>query len=61
MAETLNDGDVGTAYAKWLASMDTSPGKVEEARDRLVTHYTFGPGHRDFCTLLSMFLRRVAP
>lgn len=59
MAETLNAGDLTTAYAKWLASMDSAPDKVIEARDRLVTHYTATT--RDFTTLLSMFLRRVAP
>ena len=58
MAETLNSGDLTTAYAKWLASMDSSPDKVVEARDRLVTHYTAQT--RDFTYLLSRFLRRVA-
>lgn len=61
MAETLASGDLTTAYAQWLASMDAAPDKPVEARDRLVTHYTFTPTHRDFTTLLSMFLRRIAP
>jgi hypothetical protein len=59
MPETLNSGDVGTAYAKWLASVAPLPDKPSEGRDKLVTHYTATT--RDFCTLLSMFLRRVAP
>ena len=59
MPETLNSGDLTTAYAKWLATVAPSPDKPSEARDKLVTHYTATT--RDLTTLLSMFLRRVAP
>jgi hypothetical protein len=59
MAETLASGDVGTAYAKWLATVPPSPDKPSEGRDLLVAHYSSTT--RDWTTLLSMFLRRIAP
>jgi len=59
MPETLNSGDIGTAYAKWLATVPPTPDKPSEGRDLLVAHYTSTT--KDFTTLLSMFLRRIAP
>jgi hypothetical protein len=57
MPEVLNSGDVGTAFAKWLATVPPSPDKPSEGRDLLVAHYSATT--KDFCTLLSMFLRRI--
>ena len=61
MAETLNSGDIGTAYAKWLDTVTVSGNhdKPVQGRDKLVTHYTATT--KDWTTLLSMFLRRIAP
>lgn len=59
MAETLNSGDLTTAYAKWLATVPPSPDKVSEGRDLLVAHYT--ATSLDWTYLLSRFLRRIAP
>jgi hypothetical protein len=58
VAETLASGDLTTAYAQWLASMDAAPDKPVEARDRLVTHYTSST--KDFTYLLSRFLARIS-
>lgn len=60
MAETLNSGDVGTAYAKWLATVAPTPDKPSEARDLLNAHYPLITT-TDFTTLLALFLSRVAP
>lgn len=61
MPETLNSGDIGTACAKWMQSKGVTANKDKPIaeRDALVTHYTATT--KDFCTLLSMFLRRIAP
>lgn len=61
MPETLNSGDITTAYAKWLATVPPTPDKPSEARDLLATHYTATAPIKDFTTLLSRFLRRIAP
>jgi hypothetical protein len=63
MPETLNSGDIGTACAKWMDSKTVSAhaDKPIACRDALVTHYTATSPIKDFTTLLSMFLRRVAP
>lgn len=61
MAETLNDGDLTTALAKWLDT-ETLTGtldKVAVARADLVTHYTANT--KDFGYLLARFLNRIAP
>jgi hypothetical protein len=59
MPETLASGDLTTAYAKWLATVAPTPDKPSEGRDLLVAHYTSTT--KDWTTLLSMFLRRIAP
>jgi hypothetical protein len=61
MPETLNSGDVGTAYAKWLATVPPTPDKPSEGRDLLASHYTATNPIKDFGTLLAKFLSRVAP
>jgi hypothetical protein len=63
MPETLNSGDVGTAFAKWWTgstmSVATIKDKTTKGRDLLSAHYTSTT--KDATTLLSMFLRRIAP
>ena len=64
MAETLNSGDLGTAFAKWLGGSTMDLGSRKDintkGRDLLAAHYT-NDTVKDYGFLLSKYLRRAAP